>query len=148
MSIKQTRGELDIISPTIIAKLKNAEISTLTRELENCKAEIKHLKTMNTISMTPKEQFHYSKRLEILNKKKVLLSNKLSLNGYKAEKRGRPTKNAEEKYKSTHTRITCYFSPENVLYLKQLKKDNIIKNISSFIDDILTAYIHSSKDGK
>jgi hypothetical protein len=128
--------------------LKKNTIQSRLKDLNNCKKLISELKKEDTSSMTKLELHHHQKELELQVKKKRILLQRLLNLGYNAGKIGRPKKNDSEKYKNTHTRITCYFTKGNSKILKELKDQGDIENISAFLNELLDAYFSlTTKDG-
>ncbi|AWI03109.1 hypothetical protein [Clostridium drakei] len=127
--------------------LRQNSIKTKLIELNQCKELIFQLKKQDTSSMTKSELYHHERKLNLqVNKKKILIQ-KLSILGYNADRRGRPTKDDSQKYKNTHIRMTCYFTTHNSKILKDLKEQGSIENISSFLNELLESYFALSKDG-
>lgn len=115
--------------------------------LNQCKGLIVQLKKEDTSSMTKLELHHHERRLDLQTRRKKAILEKLLKIGYKADRRGRPTKNERDKYKSVHTRIACYFTEDNAKLLRGLKEQGSIKNISDFLNELLESYFALSKDG-
>jgi len=116
------------------------EINTLLFHLTNCKALIKKAKKIDTSCLSDIELYHYGNSLNLqLGKRKVLLG-KLSKLGHYADRRGRPKMKEFDKYKNTHTRMACYFTPTNINKLKALKAEGNIDNISSFLNRLVDSY--------
>lgn len=127
--------------------LNEEKINRLLSELYNCKNSIKELRKEDVSFMTRSELHHHQRKLDLQVKKRKILLQTLSSLGYNADKRGRPKKNDADKYKNTHTRITCYFTKDNTKILKDLKEQGSIENISSFLNELLQSYFNLSKDG-
>lgn len=127
--------------------LKRNSIKTSLMELDQCKELITKLKKEDISSMSKSELYQHNKKLDQQLRKRNLLLQKLLELGYNADKRGRPKKYDNEKYKSIHTRMACYFTKDNTIFLKDLKEQGKIKNISAFLNELLTSYFASSKVG-
>ncbi|MFL0167931.1 hypothetical protein [Candidatus Clostridium helianthi] len=126
--------------------LNEKKINGLLLELYHCKNSIKELRKKDVSFMTRSDLHHYQRKLDLQVKKRKILLQTLSSLGYNADKRGRPKKNDTDKYKNTHTRITCYFTKDNSKILKDLKEQGSIENISSFLNELLRSYFALSKD--
>jgi hypothetical protein len=122
---------------------RQKDIDNLLSQYNDSINLIRSLKKKNTSILSKHELYTHNKALTLTLKKKMVLSNKLLAKGYKTEKRGRPKKDINLKYKTTHTRIGCYFTKSNANYLKQLKRDGLINDISAFLNDLINEY----KDG-
>jgi hypothetical protein len=128
--------------------LNDEKIKKLILEFNECKDIIKDLRKEDTSSMSKSEFYHHQKKLDLQVKKRVILLGKLSSLGHHADKRGRPKKNESEKYKFKHTRISCYFTKNNIQALKTLKEEGSIENISAFLNELLDTYFSLvTKDG-
>lgn len=128
--------------------LNEEKIKKLISEFNDCKDLIKNLRKEDTFSMSKSEFYHYQKKLDLQVKKRLILLSKLSSLGYHADKRGRPKKNDSEKYKFKHTRMSCYFTKNNIQALKTLKEEGSIENISAFLNELLDTYFSLvTKDG-
>lgn len=125
---------------------KQTDIDSLLQQYNDCLNSINSLKKKDTSKLPEAELFRYNKAFNLIIKKKKIISDKLLVKGYKTEKRGRPTKDESTKYKSTHTRISCYFTESNAKYLNELKESGIIDNISAFLNKMLDDYFNY-KDG-
>ena len=130
------------LSPKEYEERKRASsINLLLLELSDCKSLIKELKGKDISAYNNSELHHHNKSLDLEKRKKKAFIKKLADLGYEADKRGRPRKDANEKYKSTHERMNVYFSPDNLARLKKLKSDGIIPNISYLVNELVTSYI-------
>jgi hypothetical protein len=130
------------LSPKEYEERKRASsINLLLLELSDCKSLIKELKGKDISAYNNSELHHHNKSLDLEKRKKKAFIKRLADLGYEADKRGRPRKDANEKYKSTHERMTVYFNPSTLNYLKELKRKEIISDISSFINELVTSYI-------
>jgi hypothetical protein len=129
------------LSPKEYEERKRASSTNLLLlELSDCKILIKELKGKDISAYNNSELHHHNKSLDLEKRKKKAFIKKLADLGYEADKRGRPRKDANEKYKSTHKRTTVYFSTEIFEYLVSLKKSNEIPNVSHFINELLSSY--------
>lgn len=120
--------------------VKEHQIKLLLYELEECNLDIK--KTSLLIMVTTNQVMKKSlmRNLEAYTTKKYKTIKKLKSLGFSVEKRGRPTKPHSEKYSTTHTKFTAMLTPNNLDYVKQLKANNQVKNISSFLDMLIENY--------
>lgn len=116
------------------------KITSLQNDLDSCNLEIKRLKKISVDSMSATENLTFQHNLEIEIKKRKIIKDKLTSFGV-LEKRGRPKKADEEKYLNKHSKFTAMLKPENLDYLKALKNNGTIDNISSFLDKLIEEYI-------
>lgn len=133
---------MGIIKKSTIRKLsinKEARIAYLKNELFLCKKRIRELKSISVDSLSDFEKMQLERELQVQMHKREVLKKKLSGFGI-SEKRGRPKKNDSEKYSTTHKKFTAMLKPENLEYLKKLKSDKKIKNISCFLDELIEKY--------
>jgi hypothetical protein len=136
------RGTRSNLAPKEYEERKRASsINLLLLELSDCKSLIKELKSKDTSYFNKFEMHHHKNALDLEKRKKKAFIKKLADLGYEADKRGRPRKDANEKYKSTHERMNVYFSPDNLARLKKLKSDGIVPNISFLVNELVTSYL-------
>ncbi|MFT5874694.1 MAG: hypothetical protein ACI8WT_003665 [Clostridium sp.] len=128
-------------------KLKDNKIKSLLTKLEDCKSLIKSLKKQDTSLSSGSELFHLNRILNLQLRKKKFLSEQLLNLGYITDRRGRPKKNVDDRYKSKHIRMACYFTPQNIENIKELKDQCSIDNVSSFLNELIAAYFSVTKDG-
>ena len=128
-------------------KLKDNKIKSFLTKLEDCKSLIKSLKKKNTSGLSDPELFHLKRILDLQLRKKKFLAEQLLNLGYITDRRGRPKKNEDEKYKSKHIRMACYFTTKNIQNIKGLKDQCSIDNVSSFLNELIEAYFSVIKDG-
>jgi hypothetical protein len=143
--IKQSMSALSFSETT--EKLKQDKIKYLLAQLDECKALIRSLQKKNTSSLSEPELFHLTRTLDLQVRKKKVLCAKLSALGYITDRRGRPKKNINDRYKSNHIRMACYFTPQNIQDIKILKEENSIANVSSFLNELIAVYFSATKDG-
>jgi hypothetical protein len=130
-----------------IERVKQAQIKVLLWQLTECKAQLKILRNTDVVNMSKVELSRHERELNLQNKRKSGFIKTLDSLGYKADRRGRPKKVEGEKYKVTHTRMTCYFTEANSKHLKELKDQKEIDNISGFLNNLLDYYFSSDMDG-
>lgn len=122
---------------------RNYDIVTIKTDLSLCKSKIKKLQSLNKDNFSPVEIAKIQYLIDLELKKEVILKNKLKKLGY-FSKQGRPKKNNSEKYSFKRSKFTAMLLPENVTYLKSLKSEKRIKNISEFLDELITTYRENS----
>lgn len=132
------------IAMSDIDKGRSMRIDNLLNKYQECNNSIKDLRKKDTSTLSHIELNRHKKSIDTITRKKFILKNELSSLGYKADKRGRPKKNDSEKYKSTHSRISCYFTNDNTERLKKMKEEDLIENISSFLNELLDDYFNSA----
>ncbi|QIB27938.1 hypothetical protein [Caloranaerobacter azorensis] len=122
-----------------ISKNKEAKIAYFKNELFLCRKKIKELKSISVDNLSDFKKIQLERDLQIEMHKREVLKKRLLGLGI-SEKRGRPKKNDSEKYSTTHKKFTAMLKPENLEYLKKLKSDKKIKNISCFLDELIEKY--------
>ncbi len=129
-----------------LEKRKQHDIARLQAELAHCRSVLKALKKVSTQGMSKVQSAHHQNRIYLEQRRKVVLVNKLKALGVMVEKRGRPKKEPEKTYKQTHVKFTAMLKPENLDFLKKLKKQGDIVNISAFLDELVEKHRQSMVD--
>lgn len=119
---------------------KESQIKSLCYELENCKLELKKLSSLIKYTDSDILKKSLKRDFKACNIKKSYLVEMLEKLGFKIKKRGRPKKINKKNYSDTHMKFTAMLAPENFIYLKQLKQDKKITNISAFLDTLIEKY--------
>jgi hypothetical protein len=120
-----------------LQKKRKQEVVRWQWELQQCCMALATLRKAATGDMSPLQLAQHRNRLHIEEKKKAVLNQKLKGAGVQVEKRGRPKKDPSEAYKQTHVKFTAMLKPENLDYLKRLKENGNIDNISAFLDELI-----------
>lgn len=120
-----------------LERRKQQEIARWQEELVQCRKMIQTLKGTGCQGMTRLQLSHLQNKLHIEEKRRSVLIQKLKAAGVQVEKRGRPKKDPSEAYKQTHVKFTAMLKPENLEYLKRLKENGNIDNISAFLDELI-----------
>lgn len=124
------------------------DISCWKTELDHCSSLLIALKKRSTGEMSRLQLAHHKNKVCLENRRKLLLIEKLKSAGVRVEKRGRPKKDPTKTYKQTHAKFTAMLKPENLDYLRQLKKQEGIANISVFLDELIEKHRQSVVDSK
>ena len=122
---------------------KEMQIAFLKNKLFLCNREINELKlhsSSDNVSDSEREDIEYNLKNEL--NKKLVIKEKLTALGI-IEKRGRPKKNNTEKYGSTRDKFTAMLKPSNLDYLKKIKAEKKIKNISAFLDVLIENHAYN-----
>ncbi|RKQ12139.1 hypothetical protein [Ureibacillus endophyticus] len=122
-----------------LKKQNEMKIVQLTQSLQQKKTEQKQLQEQLTQAQNIQEIQLYTARLQRAERSISSISSRLKNLGV-TEKRGRPKKEASERYQDQRKKFTAHLQPETVEYLKTLKADGIISNISAFLDDLVAEY--------
>ncbi|MCT4509511.1 MAG: hypothetical protein N4A48_12300 [Tepidibacter sp.] len=115
---------------------KKYNLISKKNDLDLCKRKIRNLKNISLDNLSIYEKNKITRDLEIELRRKEVLERDLKKLGF-IETKGRPKKNPDEKYCNTRKKFTAMLLPKNLDYLKALKSEQKIDNISSFLDEII-----------
>ncbi|MCP1143661.1 hypothetical protein [Lysinibacillus endophyticus] len=119
-----------------LIKQNELKILQLIQSLQHLKTERKQLLEHLTQAQTIQEKQLYTTRLQRAERSISSISSRLKKLGVE-EKRGRPKKAEGERYQEQRKKFTAHLHPETVEYLKTLKVDGYISNISAFLDELV-----------
>tara|TARA_Y100000588_G_C14247590_1_gene922084 strand:+ start:2373 stop:2801 length:429 start_codon:yes stop_codon:yes gene_type:complete len=120
-------------------KNNTTSLVSLKQQLQACRKSISDLKLekKNSHSLDEKQRLDQALNSQYQRKDKILA--KLSNLGYQ-DKRGRPKKIDNEKYEHSRSKFTAMLNTQNLEYLKSLKSNNQIENISALLDELIEDY--------
>lgn len=138
--------------------IKNMSKTKKTLKADSEEYQLSRLKNclylVNTkISEHEKKLFNLSEDSDILKLTRDLNYLKTKRTSYLASlekkgysiKKGRPKKNDSEKYKNKKEKFTAMLEPIALNYIKALKSDGIIHDISSFLDSLILEHMKTIK---
>lgn len=115
---------------------KDREIKRLMEQVDSVKSQSKNYKAALMKEESELERKKLNHRIILLDQRRQGLMERLKQLGYE-DKRGRPKKIATDTYKGQRIKFTAHLLPENMEYLKHLKENGRIDNISAFLDELI-----------
>ncbi|WP_105618638.1 hypothetical protein [Vallitalea okinawensis] len=112
------------------------KIKIYRHDLRTCKRQTKVLQEQLQQDLSTIDHLKIDRELKTVLYQVEVLQRKLSELGFK-DNRGRPKKMPEDKYAANRTKFTAMLNTDNLDYIKQLKSDGQINNISAFLDELI-----------
>ena len=114
-------------------------IQQSTELLQMKKRERQQLQQQSLNAVTIEEKKLYSLKLDRCDSAIAKISSRLKNLGV-VEKRGRPKKADGERYQEQRKKFTAHLQMDTLEYLKQLKTNGFITNISAFLDELVAEH--------
>lgn len=124
---------------------KKDKILILQSELRTCNEQISGLKDERTATSSKSVTATINHQIDLLLNRKAEIRANLAKLGH-VERRGRPRKQEFEKYDYTRKKFTAMLMKNNLEYLKYLKDNHKIDNISDFLDTLIHDYNSNNND--
>lgn len=125
----------DVIIPKLLKELKT---------VKKCVSEIEMKRKNNTSESVLSS---LDREYEVLSYRVSVIRKKLNNASY-VDPRGRPPKLDSEKYTANRSKFTAMLNSDNLAYLKKLKSNDDINNISELLDELIESYIKSQSTSK